>query len=70
MTVAKCIIKMHGLGLAASVLTQPVAVLASALAVGVEWFGPDHAILKCLRLGVAVHHGELPTAYLSHPGRS
>lgn len=63
MTVAKCIIKMHGLGLVASVLTQPVAVLAPALAVGVEWFGADHPILECLRLGVAVHHGELPTAF-------
>ena len=26
-------------------------------------FGPDHDILKCLKLGVAVHHGALPTPY-------
>ncbi|MCP2937019.1 hypothetical protein NK983_30450, partial [Salmonella enterica subsp. enterica serovar Typhimurium] len=25
--------------------------------------GPDSDILKCLRLGVALHHGALPTAY-------
>ncbi|UUZ49592.1 hypothetical protein LP420_04855 [Massilia sp. B-10] len=35
----------------------------TALAVGAEWFGADHEILKCLRLGVAVHHGALPTPY-------
>lgn len=60
---AKCIIKMHSDGFISPVLTQPVAVLASALAVGHEWFGPDHEILQCLRLGVAVHHGELPTPF-------
>ena len=63
MTVAKCVIKLHGLGLIAAVLTQPAEILAAALAVGEEWFGPDHPILECLRLGVAVHHGELPTAF-------
>ena len=31
--------------------------------IGEEWLGPDSAILKCLRLGVALHHGALPTAY-------
>ncbi|MGC0367263.1 hypothetical protein ABH922_005315 [Rhodococcus sp. 27YEA15] len=27
---------------------------------GTEWFGADHPILKCLELGVAIHHGTLP----------
>jgi hypothetical protein len=39
------------------------AVLDTAIALGEEWLGPDSAILKCLRLGVALHHGALPTAY-------
>ena len=34
--------------------------LSDALVVGAEWFGADHPILKCLELGVAIHHGALP----------
>ena len=38
--------------------------LRTAIALGEEWLGADSAILKCLRLGVALHdHGALPTAY-------
>lgn len=60
---ASTIIEMHKRGHIASVLEQPLSALATALAVGAEWFGPDHAILACLKLGVAVHHGALPTPY-------
>ncbi|MBL8372035.1 MAG: DEAD/DEAH box helicase [Burkholderiaceae bacterium] len=60
---AASIIEMHRRGHIESVLAQPVSALATALAVGTEWFGPDHDILACLKLGVAVHHGALPTPY-------
>lgn len=60
---AKSIIEMHKRGHIQSVLEQPESVLMTALAVGAEWFGAGHEILACLRLGVAVHHGELPTPY-------
>jgi superfamily II DNA/RNA helicase len=60
---ASAIIKMHKRGHIESVLEHPLSVLATALAVGTEWFGPDHDILTCLKLGVAVHHGALPTPY-------
>lgn len=60
---ARDIIEMHKRGHIASVLQHPPAVLGSAIAVGMEWFGPDHEILKCLKLGVAIHHGALPTPY-------
>lgn len=60
---AKRIVDMHKRGHLASVLEQPVEVLKSALTVGSEWFGQDHVVLKCLKLGVAVHHGALPTPY-------
>jgi hypothetical protein len=40
-----------------------VTSLKTAIALGEEWLGPNSAILKCLRLGVALHHGALPTAY-------
>ncbi|WP_373991420.1 DEAD/DEAH box helicase [Duganella sp. BuS-21] len=60
---AKKIIEMHKRGHIASVLTEPSATLQTALAVGAEWFGADHEILACLKLGVAIHHGALPTPY-------
>lgn len=63
MPFAKRIIKLSKGGLLPPIMTPPAAAIASALAVGAEWFGPDHDILKCLRMGVAVHHGELPTQF-------
>jgi superfamily II DNA/RNA helicase len=60
---AKKIILLHNRGLIASALTEHESALSRALAVGAEWFGPDHDILQCLRLGVAVHHGELPAPF-------
>jgi superfamily II DNA/RNA helicase len=56
---AREIVKLSGQGLVSSVLPSDVD-LTDALTVGAEWFGADHAILKCLRLGVAIHHGALP----------
>lgn len=60
---AATVIEMHKRGHIDSVLVQPVSVLTRALAVGTEWFGANHDILACLKLGVAVHHGALPTPY-------
>lgn len=56
---ARAIVKLHGQGLASSVL-PPGVDLTDALAIGAEWFGADHPILRCLQLGVAIHHGALP----------
>ena len=56
---AREIIKLHGQGLVSSVLPPDVD-LTDALAVGAEWFGASHPILRCLELGVAIHHGALP----------
>ena len=56
---AREIIKLHRQGLISSVLPPDVN-LTDALAVGAEWFGADHPILRCLQLGVAIHHGALP----------
>lgn len=57
------IVKLAGYGLLGSVLDHDPAVLAPALAIGAEWLGEDHPILKCLSLGVAIHHGALPTPF-------
>ena len=54
---------MHERGALRSLLEVDANVLNTAIALGEEWLGPNNAILKCLRLGVAVHHGALPTAY-------
>ena len=56
---AEHIVKLHQQGLIGTILA-PGADLADARAVGTEWFGADHPILKCLELGVAIHHGTLP----------
>ncbi|NNA13702.1 DEAD/DEAH box helicase [Pseudomonas lundensis] len=63
LSIAKSIIEMHKRGHIGSVLETPEVELATALLVGAEWFGPNHEILACLKLGVAVHHGALPTPY-------
>lgn len=60
---ATAIVDLHKRGALASVFDQDDAILASALAIGAEWFGKDHVLLKCLQLGVAVHHGALPSPY-------
>lgn len=57
------IIDLHRRGALRSLLTVEPAVLETALVLGAEWLGAAHPILECLRLGVAIHHGALPTAY-------
>jgi hypothetical protein len=60
---ADVIVDLHERGALRSLLEADPAALNTAIALGEEWLGPDSAILKCLRLGVALHHGALPTAY-------
>lgn len=57
------IVELNKRGALRSLLAVPEAELAIALALGAEWLGVDHPILKCLKLGIAIHHGALPTAY-------
>ncbi|WP_139158195.1 hypothetical protein, partial [Klebsiella pneumoniae] len=40
------------------------ALIARALEVGKEWLGEDHPAVACLRVGVAIHHGRLPSPFL------
>lgn len=56
---AKDIVGLHQQGFIDTILSAG-ADLTDARAVGTEWFGADHPILKCLELGVAIHHGTLP----------
>jgi hypothetical protein len=38
--------------------------IARAVEVGREWLGDDHCAVRCLRIGVAVHHGGLASPFL------
>lgn len=60
---AKVIVDLNERGALRSLFVADPATLQTAIALGEEWLGPDSDILKCLRLGVALHHGALPTAY-------
>jgi replicative superfamily II helicase len=60
---AEVIVNLHERGVLRSLLEANPTVLSTAIALGEEWLGADSAILKCLRFGVALHHGALPTAY-------
>ncbi len=60
---AKAIVDLASRGFLDSVLEVDHDTLASALAIGREWLGDNHPILACLQLGVAVHHGALPTPF-------
>ena len=60
---ASAIVDLHTRGALTSLLDVEPGVLDKALAIGTEWFTPDHSLLACLKLGVAVHHGALPTPY-------
>ncbi|MGO9172202.1 MAG: DEAD/DEAH box helicase [Rhodomicrobium sp.] len=60
---ASRIIDLNLRGALQSLLTADEALLNTAMVLGEEWLGADHPILQCLKLGVAIHHGALPTAY-------
>lgn len=60
---AAVVVDLHERGALASLLTADPKLLNTALTLGAEWLGDDHPILQCLKLGVALHHGALPTAY-------
>ncbi|MFH5151414.1 DEAD/DEAH box helicase [Enterobacter cloacae complex sp. 2024EL-00229] len=60
---ADVIVDLHERGVLPSLLDASLSNLATAISLGEEWLGSGSAILKCLRLGIALHHGALPTAY-------
>lgn len=57
------IIDLHKRGALNSVLSVPEQNLELAKVLGQEWLGENHPIVECLDIGVAVHHGALPTAF-------
>jgi hypothetical protein len=45
-------------------LLEDEAPIARALEVGREWLGENHPAVACLKSGVAIHHGRLPSPFL------
>lgn len=45
-------------------LLEDEASIARALEVGKEWLGEDHPAVASLKMGVAIHHGRLPSPFL------
>jgi len=60
---APVIIDLYKRGALGSVLAVPVERLELAKTIGSEWLGAEHPIVKCLDIGVAIHHGSLPTPF-------
>ncbi|MFT7009156.1 MAG: hypothetical protein ACJAXJ_003704 [Colwellia sp.] len=60
---AKDIVDLHKRGALKSVLSVIPERIELAKELGVEWLGEEHPILQCLNIGVAVHHGGLPTPF-------
>lgn len=60
---APVIIDLYKRGALGTVLAAPDERLNLAKLLGAEWLGSDHPIVKCLDIGVAVHHGALPTPF-------
>lgn len=60
---ASVIIDLHKRGALDSVLTVPKQRIELAKVLGCEWLGSNHPIVECLDIGVAIHHGALPTPF-------
>jgi hypothetical protein len=61
---AKLCIKLYRQGVFPGLLDDPT-LIARAEFIGEEWLGQNHNAVKALRLGIAVHHGELPRPFLA-----
>lgn len=60
---ANVISDLYKRGAISSVLSVQERKIELAKMLGSEWLGEDHPILECLKIGVAVHHGALPTPF-------
>ncbi len=60
---AKDIMDLHKRGALKSVLSVMPERIELAKVLGAEWLGEEHPISQCLNIGVAVHHGGLPTPF-------
>lgn len=59
----KQVVDLHKRGYLGSLLDDEASI-ARALEVGNEWLGEHHPAVACLKTGVAIHHGRLPSPFL------
>lgn len=45
-------------------LLEDESSIKDAITIGTEWLGADHPAVACLNIGVALHHGKLPSPFL------
>ncbi len=65
-TSATMLVKMVKQGYVFTYLTQNAELqIEKAIRIGEEWLGKNHVAIEALRLGVAVHHGQLPRPFLA-----
>ncbi len=62
-SLARIVVDLNKRGALPSVISDSEERLALAKTMGLEWFGEGHPVLECLSIGVAVHHGSLPTPF-------
>ncbi|HTU91032.1 MAG TPA: DEAD/DEAH box helicase, partial [Gemmataceae bacterium] len=63
---AQSFLKAHSQGyFMGSLSPAQVFAIEDAKRIGEEWLGVSHPAVKCLDLGIAVHHGSLPRQFLS-----
>jgi superfamily II DNA/RNA helicase len=60
---ARLALELHRHSLLPSLLDRGAS-LEEATEIGKEWLGEDHPALRCLSLGIAVHHAKLPRQFL------
>jgi hypothetical protein len=60
---AEAVVDLNRRGFLPSLLSDPSKV-ERAVEVGREWLGEQHPAVKCLPLGVAIHHARLPSPFL------
>lgn len=56
-------IKLIGSGHLPSLL-EDTAAISECYRIGCEWLGAKHPAVLCLKYGIAVHHGQLPSPFL------
>lgn len=62
--VARRLIEAHKEGFLDHLPDFDLSAVEKAIALGKEWLGNDHSVVRCLSLGVAIHHAALPRPFL------
>ncbi len=57
------IVDLFDRGFLTNLLVDPNSI-ERAISIGKEWLGAEHPAVKCLNIGVAIHHARLPSPFL------